>query len=135
MKRRRNIFLTSVVVLALALAPTAFAAKGGGKNNTTSASAITLSGGPYNFGGSVSASTNVSADLLPWISMSCEQNGSVVGTGTEAGFAGGSYFGMPFNLGPSTVWTAGAADCTFTVVHLVNGKVVTDASATIHVDA
>ena len=79
MKRRRNIFLASLIALALALAPTALAAKGGGKaNNALSTSTILLSAGPYSFGGSVSARTNVSADLMPWISMSCTQNGEVV---------------------------------------------------------
>lgn len=134
---RRKKLVASVVMLALALAPAAFAAKNGGKgnNSTSTAAGIALSAGPYNFGGSVSATTAVSADLMPWISMSCTQDGAVVGTATHAGFAGGSYFGSPFNLGPSMSWTGGAADCTFTVVHLSGGKVVTDASTSIHVDA
>jgi hypothetical protein len=136
MKRRRNIFLASLIALALALAPIALAAKGGGKgSNALSTPTISLSAGPYSFGGSVSARTNVSADLMPWISMSCTQNGDVVGTATHAGFPGGSYFDSPFNLGPSLSWTGGAADCTFSVIHLNGGKIVTDGSTTIHVDA
>ena len=105
--------VASFVMLSLALAPTALAAKSGGKgtNSTSITGAIALSAGPYNFGGSVSATTAVAANLMPWISMSCTQDGAVVGTATHAGFAGGSYFDSPFNLGPSTVWTAGAANC------------------------
>jgi len=123
-------------MFALALASVALAAKGGVKGNaSTTAAAISLSAGPYNFGGSVSAATAVSPNLMPWISMSCSQNGAVVGTATHAGFAGGSYYDTPFNLGPSMSWTSGAADCTLTVVHLSGGKVVTDASTSIHVDA
>jgi hypothetical protein len=133
--KRRNIFFASVVALALALAPMALAAKGGGQGNASTASAVSLSGGPYNFGGTVSVTTAVSADVMPWISMSCTQNGAVVGTATHAGFPGGSYYGAPFTLGPSLSWTGGAADCTFSVVHLTGGKVVTDASTTLHVDA
>ena len=134
---RRKKLVASFVMLSLALAPTALAAKSGGKgnNSTSTAAAIALSAGPYNFGGSVSATTAVAANLMPWISMSCTQDGAVVGTATHAGFAGGSYFDSPFNLGPSLSWTGGTADCTFTVVHLSGGKVVTDASTTIHVDA
>jgi peptidoglycan/LPS O-acetylase OafA/YrhL len=134
MKHRKR-FVASVVMLALALAPAALAAKGGPKTNAATAAAISLSAGPYNFGGTVSVTTGVSPDLMPWVSMSCTQNGAVVGTATHAGFAGGSYYGTPFNLGPSMSWTGGAADCTFSVVHLSGGKVVTDASAAIHVDA
>ena len=48
---------------------------------------------------------------------------------------GGSYFDSAFNLGPSLSWTGGAADCTFSVVHLNGGKIVTDGSTTVHVDA
>jgi hypothetical protein len=133
--RHRNAFFACAVALALSLAPMALAAKGGGKVNASSTPIISLSSGPYNFGGSVSATTSVSADLMPWISMSCTQNGNVVGTATHAGFPGGSYFDAPFNLGPSMSWTEGAADCTFSVVHLNGGKVVTDASTAVHVEA
>src|SRR6476469_1423039 len=88
---RRTQLVASAVTIALALAPVAFAAKGGVKGNASStAAAISLSAGPYSFGGSVSAATAVSADLMPWISMSCTQDGAVVGTATHAGFAGGS---------------------------------------------
>jgi len=135
MTGRRNIFIASVIALALALAPVALAAKGGPKSNASTTPPLSLSGGPYNFGGTVSATTTVSADLMPWISMSCTQNGAVVGTATHAAFPGGSYFGSPFDLGPSMSWTGGAADCTFSVVHLTSGKLVTDASTTLHVDA
>jgi hypothetical protein len=137
MKHHRNIFVASVAPLALALAPMALAAKDGGKGNNSASSApgISLSAGPYNFGGSVSATTSISADLRPWIWMSCTQNGTVVGTATHAGFPGGSYFDSSFNLGPSMSWTGGAADCTFSVVHLTGGRVVTGASTSIHVDA
>jgi len=135
MTGRRNIFVASVIALALALAPVAVAAKGGPRGSASTTPTLSLSGGPYNFGGTVSATTTVSADLMPWISMSCTQNGAVVGTATHAGFAGGSYFDAAFNLGPSVSWTGGAADCTFSVVHLTGGKVVTDASTTVHVDA
>ena len=133
--RHRNVFFACVVALALSLAPMAFAAKGGAKVNASSAPTLSLSAGPYNFGGSVSVTTSISADLMPWISMSCTQNGEIVGTATHAGFPGGSYFDTAFTLGPSMSWTEGAADCTFSVVHLNGGKVVTDASTTVHVAA
>jgi hypothetical protein len=137
MNRPRNIFVVSLTALILALAPVAFAARGGGGkgNSSLSANSISLSSGPYSFGGTVSATTTVSVDLYPWISMSCSQNGDVVGTSTHAAYPGGSYYGSAFNLGPSVSWSGGAADCTFTVVHLTASKVVTDASTSIHVDA
>ena len=131
--RRRHTLVLSIAVIVLAVAPTALGK--GGKPAASTAATLALSAGPYAFGGSLSASTGLSVDLMPWITMSCTQNGAVVGTASHAGFPGGSYFDSPFNLGPSMSWTGGAADCTFSVVHLNCGKLTTDASTTVHVDA
>jgi peptidoglycan/LPS O-acetylase OafA/YrhL len=135
MNHRRNVFVASVIALVLSLAPMALAAKGSGKGNTPTAQAISLSAGPYTFGGSVHVTTNVSTDLSPWIMMSCSQNGAVVATSNHAAFPGGSYYDAPFNLGPTLSWSGGAADCTFTVAHFSSSKLVTDATASLHVDA
>lgn len=135
MNRRRTVFVASLaLVLALASTPLAAGGKGGG-NAATASYNLSLAGGPYTFGGEVSASTTVPAELYPWISMECSQNGVVVGTASHAAFPGGAYYGTPFSLGPTRSWSGGAADCTFSVVHVARTRVVTDASVSIHVDA
>src|SRR5262245_27638724 len=136
MIRRTNIFVAIVVALVLACAPPALAGKGGaGKGNAVAAPTVAVSPGPYLFGGTVYVSTSLSPDLSPWITMTCTQNGAVVGTASHAGFAGGSYYDTPFTLGPSLSWTGGAADCTFAAIRASGGKVATDGSTTIHVAA
>ena len=136
MNRRRTILVASTVALVLACAPAALAEKGGGgKGNAVTAPLVAVSAGPYVFGGTVHVSTSVSPDLNPWITMTCTQNGAVVGTASHAGFPDGSYYDTPFNLGPTLSWTDGSADCEFAVMRVTRGKIVTDATTTIHVDA
>jgi hypothetical protein len=139
-RRRPLVFAISVAAALLVFAPIALAGKGGNGGNTggggtgtTGSYTLTLSpGGPYVFGESVYATTNVPATLAPFIWMRCYQNGILVGSSDHAAFPGGWYYGWAFSLGPSASWSGGAADCTFTVVH-GSTKTTTDASLTIHV--
>ena len=138
-RRRPLVFAISVAAALLAFAPIALAGKGGqggntGGTGTTGSYTLTLSpAGPYVFGESVYATTNVPVSLAPFIWMKCYQNGVLVGTSDHAAFPGGWYYGWAFGLGPSASWSGGAADCTFTVVHSSSNKTATDASMTIHV--
>ena len=140
-RRRRFFFAVSIAAVVLTFAPIALAGKGGhgggtGGTGNTGGYTLTLSpGGPFVFGESVYATTNVPVTLGPFIWMRCYQNGVLVGTSDHAAFPGGWYYAWPFSLGPSASWTGGPADCTFTVVHISTNKTVTDASLTIHVNA
>jgi hypothetical protein len=93
--------------------------------------------GPYHFGQSVWATTDApmyANGAGPYISLTCYQNGIKVGGADHAGFPGGWYYGDAFQLGPSQMWTGGAADCTVTVWHSSNRKMVTDARTSFHVE-
>lgn len=133
---------TLIVALTFGLiAGTAFAAKGGGngpgKHGGGSYTVMINESGPYAFGSSVTVTTDapvLANNAGPWISLACAQNGVTVGTADHAGFEGGWYYGLPFALGPSTSWTGGAADCTFTVFHVSNKRTVIDATMSFHVD-
>lgn len=132
---RDKALITAIAALALALAPVGLAAKGQGGAGGGSGYTVSVSpAGPYSFGESVFAATNVPDSMYAYISMKCVQNGTVVGTDDHANFPGGWYYQTPFQLGPSLAWTSGAADCTFKVWHYNKNKQVTDASTTIHVD-
>jgi hypothetical protein len=136
-----RIALTLVCVIVLVVVPSALAGKGkpGGGGGTTGGGGYTVTvnqPGPYYLGQQVSVTTNAPVypdNAGPWIAMDCYQNGVKVGSDTHSGFPGAWYYGDPFTLGPSSMWSSGDADCVFTVFHLTNRKVV-DATTTIHVD-
>jgi hypothetical protein len=107
---------------------------GSGGNYTATVSPA----GPYVFGEQVWITTN--APIYPngggpYIWLKCYQNGVLVASGDHAAFADGWYYNWPYTLGPTGLWTGGAADCTVLVVHTNNNKIVTDASTSFHVDA
>lgn len=133
MNRYRKTLVIPVALLVVAFAPTALGRPHGGGKGSGSGYAVTLSPGPYAFGDSMYVTTNVPVTMSPYIWMRCYQNGVLVGSSDHAAFPTGWYYGWPFSLGPTMAWNGGAADCTFSVVHIDRRKVVTDAVATIHV--
>ena len=148
-----RIALSIAAVAALVLVPTAVAGKGGGGGGTPDRGgggggggggstggvysvAVTPSG-PYSFGQQISVTTNAPIypnNTGPWISLTCYRNGAKVLGTDHAGFPGGWYYNSPFWLGPSQAWTSGSADCTVTVFHQSNRKIVTDALTSFHVN-
>ena len=132
----RSTLLVTAAALGVSLPTAAPAlAAGGGKGGAGGGDTLTVSpAGPYSFGGQVSVTTDVPTSLYPGIQMACYQNGVLVGTSVHSAFPGGWYYGVPFLLGPSSTWTSGAADCTFTVSHLSNKRTVVDARGSIRVN-
>lgn len=139
----RRVAAAVALVVALVAVPMAVAGKGGkpghgGAGGTTSGYVVAVDqAAPYVFGQSITVTTNVPPypnNTGPWIDLRCYQNGAKVLGVTHAGFAGGWYYGWPFSLGPTQMWTGGAADCTVVVSHQSNKKIVTDASTSFHVD-
>lgn len=132
------------VLTTLGASAPAMAAKGGGggkpSGGSTGSGSYTVTvdqAGPYQFGQSVTFTTNTPVypnGAGPYLWLKCYQGSTVVGTDDHAGFPGGWYYGDPFWLGPSQSWSGGAADCTLTVVHTSNNKIVTDARTSFHVD-
>jgi hypothetical protein len=130
--------LVATLVVGL-MAGTAFAARGGhGGSTGGGSSSVTVSpGGPYVIGQEIYVTTNAPVypnNTGPWIDLSCTQSGVKVYDTTHSGFDGGWYYNWSFTLGPTYMWTGGAADCTVWVYHQSNNRLVTDATTTFHVD-
>ena len=127
------------VTLLGASAP-AMAAKGGGKGGKPSSgsySVVVDQPGPYVFGQQITVSTNTPMypnGAGPYIWLQCYQDGVVVLASDHAGFPEGWYYEKPFTLGPTQMWSGGDANCTVTVVHRSNNRVITDASTSFSVD-
>ena len=90
---------------------------------------------PYHFGQEITVTTNAPVYAnATWIDLGCYRGGAKVLASTHAGFPEGWYYGWPFNLGPTQMWTGGAADCELVVWHQSRNKRVVDARTTFHVD-
>lgn len=90
---------------------------------------------PYYFGQQVYTTTNEPTSMYPGITMNCYQNGVLVGQEQHAAWPGGWYYNLPFTMGPSAQWTAGEADCTFSLVHTSGKRQIVDTTISIHVYA
>ena len=133
----RRAALTCGIALALGSLFMAPAVAGKPSGGGTSGSSYTVSvtpGGPYSFGESVNATTNVPESMTPWIALSCYVNGTLVLGSTHAGFSTGWYYNTPFQLGPSQSWSGGPANCTIAVTHSSHNKTITDASTSFYVN-
>jgi hypothetical protein len=128
------------LVLALAIVPAAFAAKGGGGSHhggggTSGTSSISLvllnsTDGLAHYGQSVTFNVSSTATTQPWVNLKCWQNGVLVGEGWN-GFFEGSITGRNFTLAAPS-WTGGAADCT---AYLTNPQWTVLTSTSFHVYA
>lgn len=134
----RRLLPAAVAILVLVVAPVALAGKGGKQSSAGIGPTVTVTpGGPYSFGEAIYVTTDapIYADNAgPWIELMCYQDGVVVGSGDHAGFPGGLGYNDPFDLGPTMSWSGGAADCTVTVFHQSNNRIVTDAATSFHVN-
>jgi hypothetical protein len=132
----------SILVLLMGMmlaAVTSSPAVAGKNSNATGSYTVTVSpDGPYYFGEQIWVTTN---DPIypngrgPYIWLKCYQNGQIVASGDHAAFPDGWYYNWPFTLGPTQIWTSGAADCTITVIHTRHNRIVVDATTSFHVRA
>ena len=135
-----RIAATVFLGVVLLLAPAAFAGKGNGPGGGTGGggggSAVTVDqAAPYRYAQSITVTTNAPVYAnSSWIDLGCYQGGAKVLATTHAAFEGGLYYGWAFNLGPTAMWTGGAADCELTVWHQSRNKRVVDARTTFRVD-
>jgi hypothetical protein len=120
------------------IAGSAFAAKPSARGGGTGSYSASLSpSGPYTFGQEIFVTTNAPVypnNTGPWVDVSCTQSGTKVYDVTHAGFDGGWYYNWSFTLGPTYMWTGGAADCKVWVYHQSHNKFVTDATSYFQVD-
>ena len=69
--------------------------------------------GAPSFGDTVTFNVQTSATAYPWVTVTCKQNGTQVYQASRGIFA--TSLSEDFTLGPTGLWTSGAADCTATL--------------------
>lgn len=138
--------VTTILAVALALVPAAFAGKGTGGSGGTSSSTSSLSvvmvndvngNGAPNYGDSVTFSVSTTATANPYVTLGCVQGSTAV---YQSSYMVGFFPGYPwpwlrvFALSSQT-WTGGAATCTAKLEYNTGHKWVVLASTTFAVAA
>jgi hypothetical protein len=120
--RRTWIAVSLVAAVVMIVALPAWAKGGGGGGSTISlvipnAAAAATSSGPQSpsFGQQVTFAESTTATAYPWVDAKCSQNGKVVYE-QFAGFYSGYTGSQMFTLGPTQMWSGGAASCTAALV-------------------
>jgi hypothetical protein len=131
-RRIAHAALNAALVIALALAPAAFAAKGGqaGGGKNTGTSSISLheplvydanGDGVPNWGDTVRFDVSTTVTTEPFVELICSQNGVVV-YGANTGYFDSYTWPWTQNMKlGSQMWTAGDADCVATMFTFRNG--------------
>jgi hypothetical protein len=112
-------------VVAIGVFLTAMSASAAGKPSSSSISLVmiqaigstttaTATSGPR-YGDQVSFAVTTDRTARPWVDTKCSQNGQTVYE-QWAGFFDSYLGGQIFSLGPTQLWTGGAASCTATLV-------------------
>ena len=131
-----RIAATVLLGLVLVVAPTAFGGKGGnggkpsGGGSSGSYTVTIDQPAPYVLGQWITVTTNtpcIPTAPVQFIAVQCFQGDLKVLDVLHAGFPGGWYYDMPFALGPTQMWTGGAASCKVWVYHVSNNRLSTDA--------
>jgi hypothetical protein len=117
----RRTFCISCALVALVLAPAAFAGHkpGGGGTGGTGGSTISLApvivdvngNGLPNWGDTVTFNISTTSTTAPYVNLQCFQNGVLVANGWNGFFDGALNTTRNFGL-TSGAWMGGAADCT-----------------------
>jgi hypothetical protein len=122
-KATRLVMVLAAAALVISAVSGAALAKGpgGGKgHHTTTGGTGTISlvlldstDGVAHFGQHVTFTVSTSATQYPWVDLQCFQNGGLVYREDNGIFP--TSLGEVFTLGPTQLWTGGAADCTATL--------------------
>jgi hypothetical protein len=121
--RASRIALSGIITaLVLALVPVALAGKGGGHHGsggttggtgTISLVLLNSTDGVAHFGQNVTFNVSTTATSYPWVTLKCYQGGALVAQASNGIFA--TSLNQIFTLGPTALWTSGAASCTATL--------------------
>jgi len=132
-----RIALSTALILALSLVPTALAGKPGGSagSSTLSTKMVTdrNADGALNWNDQVTFDVSTTATDKPWVKLNCYQSGTWVSTST-AGFFAAYPWAPNFTLA-SGGWTSGAADCQATLYMVTsNGRTKSLKTMSFHVN-
>ena len=127
---RRLVSVAVATVLVLSLAGTAFAAKGGNKGGGGAGTGGSSAGIVVPDGVFAGTTTTVISTGSSWAHATCSQSGMTVYEQYVATTAGQA----TFTLGPTPLWSGGAASCTAEAGNWsINGRWVVAASTTFSV--
>jgi len=119
--RRTWIAVSLAAAVMMIAALPAWARGGGGGGGSTinlvipGAASTTAGASSPSFGQQVTFSESTTATAYPWVDTKCSQNGQVVFEQFAGFFA--SYSGSQmFTLGPTQLWSGGAANCTASLI-------------------
>jgi hypothetical protein len=120
-RARRIALTTAVAILVLSAVPVAFAGKGGGGGHhggggTTGGTGtiglvlLDSTDGLAHFGKEVTFNVSTTSTTQPWVTVNCYQNGTLVFQQSNGIFP--TSLDKDFTLGPTPLWSGGAANCT-----------------------
>jgi hypothetical protein len=139
--RHRAFKVFVLLCVSMTIALPAMAARGGGGpgrgggGSTTGGGTISINEtAPYHFGQTITFTVSAPGVTQPYVSNQCRQNGTVVSSELH-GIFDGYIFGQWFTLGPTGMWTGGAADCTAQLIDYSGRKPAVLASISFHVFA
>lgn len=109
--------LAAAITTSGASAAQAKAPSSGGTTTGTTIQLINLTspGTAPSFGERITFKVSATATAYPWVEVRCYQNGPLV-YDNSAGFFPSYLFSQVFTLGPTASWSAGAANCTASVI-------------------
>jgi hypothetical protein len=130
-----------VALVAVITAGAASAARGktpsaGGTTTSTTISLVNLTspGAPPSFGQQVTFNVSTTATAYPWVELRCYQGGTLV-YDNSVGYFSSYMFPQVFTVGPTQLWTSGAASCTASVISYDSKRTKTLATLSFGVSA
>ena len=139
--RHRGLKVIVLLCALMAIALPAMAARGGagagngGGGGTAGGGTVSINEpAPYHFGQTITFTVSAPGVAQPYVLNQCRQNGTVVSSELH-GIFDGYIFGQWFTLGPTGMWTSGAADCTAQLMNYSGRKPAVLASTSFHVSA
>ena len=139
--RRRGLKVFVLLCASMTIALPAMATRGGGGagkgggGSTTGGGTVSINEpAPYHFGQTITFKVSAPGVAQPYVLNQCRQNGTVVSSEVH-GIFDGYIFGQWFTLGPTGMWTSGAADCTAQLMDYSGRRPAVLGSTSFHVDA
>lgn len=125
---QRGMGVVAAAAVALGIAPVAMAGHkpgGGGGGTTGGSGTISLKlldspDGLAHFGNHATFTVSTTATTMPWVELKCYVGGTLVYDMSNGIFP--TSLNQIFTLGPTPLWSSGAADCTAYLQNLTGGR-------------